>query len=46
MTAADVAQLAYHLIKDYPEILEVTHQKIFTQQLKTEDLFMQLVKSK
>ncbi|MCB5899258.1 MULTISPECIES: D-alanyl-D-alanine carboxypeptidase family protein [Bacillus cereus group] len=25
MTAADVAQLAYHLIKDYPEILEVTH---------------------
>ena len=22
---ADVAQLAYHLIKDYPEILEVTH---------------------
>ncbi|WP_264448844.1 D-alanyl-D-alanine carboxypeptidase family protein [Bacillus cereus] len=25
MTAADVAKLAYHLIKDYPEILEVTH---------------------
>ncbi|HHL0968887.1 TPA: D-alanyl-D-alanine carboxypeptidase family protein [Bacillus cereus] len=25
MTAGDVAQLAYHLIKDYPEILEVTH---------------------
>ncbi|HDV4590681.1 TPA: D-alanyl-D-alanine carboxypeptidase, partial [Bacillus anthracis] len=25
MTAADVANLAYHLIKDYPEILEVTH---------------------
>ncbi|HDR8007973.1 TPA: D-alanyl-D-alanine carboxypeptidase [Bacillus cereus] len=25
MTATDVAQLAYHLIKDYPEILEVTH---------------------
>ncbi|MCU4814645.1 D-alanyl-D-alanine carboxypeptidase [Bacillus cereus] len=25
MTAADVARLAYHLIKDYPEILEVTH---------------------
>ena len=25
MTVADVAQLAYHLIKDYPEILEVTH---------------------
>ncbi|MFV1005993.1 D-alanyl-D-alanine carboxypeptidase family protein [Bacillus cereus] len=25
MTARDVAQLAYHLIKDYPEILEVTH---------------------
>ena len=25
MTAGDVANLAYHLIKDYPEILEVTH---------------------
>jgi len=25
MTATDVATLAYHLIKDYPEILEVTH---------------------
>ncbi|MGG0150884.1 D-alanyl-D-alanine carboxypeptidase family protein [Bacillus mycoides] len=25
MTAADVSKLAYHLIKDYPEILEVTH---------------------
>ncbi|MDH4424402.1 MULTISPECIES: D-alanyl-D-alanine carboxypeptidase family protein [Bacillus] len=25
MTAADVGKLAYHLIKDYPEILEVTH---------------------
>ncbi|GAB6428863.1 D-alanyl-D-alanine carboxypeptidase family protein [Bacillus luti] len=25
MTAADVAKLAYNLIKDYPEILEVTH---------------------
>ncbi|MDA2329598.1 D-alanyl-D-alanine carboxypeptidase [Bacillus cereus] len=25
MTAGDVAKLAYHLIKDYPEILEVTH---------------------
>ncbi|PFE99415.1 D-alanyl-D-alanine carboxypeptidase [Bacillus thuringiensis] len=25
MTAGDVAQLAYHLIKDYPEILEATH---------------------
>ncbi|MGA4499745.1 D-alanyl-D-alanine carboxypeptidase family protein [Bacillus bombysepticus] len=25
MTAGDVAQLAYHLIKDYPEILEVTY---------------------
>ncbi|MCQ6324478.1 D-alanyl-D-alanine carboxypeptidase family protein [Bacillus cereus] len=25
ITAGDVAQLAYHLIKDYPEILEVTH---------------------
>ncbi|PEB34285.1 D-alanyl-D-alanine carboxypeptidase [Bacillus cereus] len=25
MTAGDVAQLAYYLIKDYPEILEVTH---------------------
>ncbi|QEL82892.1 D-alanyl-D-alanine carboxypeptidase (plasmid) [Bacillus sp. JAS24-2] len=25
MSAADVAKLAYHLIKDYPEILEVTH---------------------
>ncbi|WP_242144642.1 MULTISPECIES: D-alanyl-D-alanine carboxypeptidase family protein [unclassified Bacillus cereus group] len=25
MPAADVAKLAYHLIKEYPEILEVTH---------------------
>ena len=25
MTVADVAKLAYNLIKDYPEILEVTH---------------------
>jgi len=25
MTAGDVAKLAYNLIKDYPEILEVTH---------------------
>ncbi|MBH0345317.1 D-alanyl-D-alanine carboxypeptidase [Bacillus thuringiensis serovar muju] len=25
MTAGDVANLAYHLVKDYPEILEVTH---------------------
>lgn len=25
MTAGDVANLAYHLLKDYPEILEVTH---------------------
>ncbi|KFN01909.1 D-alanyl-D-alanine carboxypeptidase [Bacillus clarus] len=25
MPAADVAKLAYHLIQDYPEILEVTH---------------------
>ncbi|PFE02924.1 D-alanyl-D-alanine carboxypeptidase [Bacillus cereus] len=25
MTVADVAKLAYHLVKDYPEIVEVTH---------------------
>ncbi|MDM5154497.1 D-alanyl-D-alanine carboxypeptidase family protein [Bacillus sp. DX1.1] len=25
MPAADVAQLAYHLVKDYPEILQVSH---------------------
>ncbi|KEK24141.1 D-alanyl-D-alanine carboxypeptidase family protein [Bacillus gaemokensis] len=25
MTVADVAKLAYHLVKDYPEIIEVTH---------------------
>ncbi|WP_459501240.1 D-alanyl-D-alanine carboxypeptidase family protein [Bacillus sp. C1] len=25
LTVADVAKLAYHLVKDYPEILDVTH---------------------